>query len=332
MPIQEDKYAKTKIRALRHRQEEEEKTWPLWQSPLRLLLLMAAAVFITETGVMALLAALPEIPAPAEALLDASVLILVISPLFYWLWFRPFDHHLRWRRRSEEEVRRLSQQLLRSTEEERRRLARDLHDELGQAMTALRGDLQDLQRSDEGGRRKELFNRVIDRVHELGRNLRDISTALRPEILEDLGIEAALRWHIGRFVGPGHGLQVDFRVVGFSQRPSPEIETVLFRVAQEALNNIVRHSGATRAEVLLTQVHPKIILTIRDNGSGFVWPATGRLGELRGVGLIGIRERTAAVGGKVAILTGEGRGTVLRAELPAIQEEIDEPDKSAAGG
>ena len=272
----------TKIRALQNRREEEEKASPLWRSPLRLLLLMAVVVFLAEAGVMVILEFLPEISATAEALLDASVLILVISPMFYWLWFRPFDHHLRWRRRSEEEVRRLSQQLLRAAEEERSRLARDLHDEFGQALTALQADLEVLNSDpDESGRRKEVFNRVIDRVHELGRNLRDLSTAMRPEILDDLGIEAALRWHIGRFVGPNHGLQVDFRVVGFSRRPPPEIETVLFRIAQEALNNVVRHSRATGVEVLLTQVHPKIILTIRDNGSGFVWPATGRLGERR---------------------------------------------------
>jgi len=224
------------------------------------------------------------------------------------------------RKRAEEEIRHLSRQLIGAMEDERRRVARDLHDELGQAVTALDFGIEALRNSlpvelkDQETRCDEL----IGMVEQLGDTVRDLSSELRPDMLDHLGLIPTLEWYINDFAKRTQGLQIDFQAVGVKKRPSSEIEIVLYRILQEGLNNIARHAKAKRVSVLLAYSHPKLILAIKDDGVGFE-ETKGMLpfvAKKQGVGLLGMRERAASVGGAIDIRSSMGKGTVIRAELP----------------
>ena len=224
------------------------------------------------------------------------------------------------RKRAEEEIRHLSRQLIGAMEDERRRVARDLHDELGQAVTGLHFGIEALRNSlpvelkDQETRCDEL----IGMVEQLGDTVRDLSSELRPDMLDHLGLIPTLEWYINDFAKRTQGLQIDFQAVGVKKRPSSEIEIVLYRILQEALNNISKHAKAKRVSVLLAYSHPKLILAIKDDGVGFE-ETKGMLpfgAKEQGIGLLGMRERAASVGGAIDIRSSMGKGTVIRAELP----------------
>jgi hypothetical protein len=224
------------------------------------------------------------------------------------------------RKRAEEEIRHLSQQLIRAAEEERKRLARDLHDELGQALTALHFSMEAMHDSlpAEMKAQKGTCDELIRQVEELGDSIRSLSSELRPDMLDDLGLIPTLQWYIKDFVKRVGGLEIDFQAIGIKQRLEAEIEIVLYRCLQEALNNIAKHAKAKHVSVLLTCSHPKLIFTIKDDGVGFEQaerevPAGARK---QPIGLLGMRERVVSVGGTIDIRSSKGKGTVIRAELP----------------
>jgi PAS domain S-box-containing protein len=224
------------------------------------------------------------------------------------------------RKRAEEEIRHLSQQLIRAAEEERKRLARDLHDELGQALTALHFSMEAMHDSlpAEMKAQKTTCDELIRQVEELGDSIRSLSSELRPDMLDDLGLIPTLQWYIKDFVKRVGGLQIDFQAIGLKQRLEAEIEIVLYRCLQEALNNIAKHAKAKNVSVLLTCSHPKLIFTIKDDGVGFEQterevPSGARK---QPIGLLGMRERVVSVGGTIDIRSSKGKGTVIRAELP----------------
>jgi PAS domain S-box-containing protein len=172
------------------------------------------------------------------------------------------------RKRAEEEIRHLSQRLIGAMEDERRRVARDLHDELGQAVTGLHFGIEALRNSlpvelkDQETRCDEL----IGMVEQLGDTVRDLSSELRPDMLDHLGLIPTLEWYIDDFAKRTQGLQIDFQAVGVKKRPISEIEIILYRILQEGLNNIAKHAKAKRVSVLLAYSHPKLILAIKDDG------------------------------------------------------------------
>jgi signal transduction histidine kinase len=137
-------------------------------------------------------------------------------------------------------------------------------------------------------------------------------------MLDDLGLIPTLKWYIQEFVKRIGGLQIDFQAIGVKGRPEAEIEIVLYRFLQEALNNIAKHAKAKHVSVLLTYSHPKLIFTIKDDGIGF--EQAGRVGpsgaKKQGIGLLGMRERVGSLGGTIDIRSRRNRGTVIRAELP----------------
>jgi len=224
------------------------------------------------------------------------------------------------RKRAEEEIRNLSRQLIGAMEDERRRVARDLHDEFGQAVTGLHFGIEALRNSlpvelkDQETRCDEL----IGMVEQLGDTVRDLSSELRPDMLDHLGLIPTLEWYIDDFAKRTQGLKIDFQAVGVKKRPSSEIEIILYRILQEGLNNIAKHAKAKRVSLLLTYSHPKLIFTIKDDGIGFE-QTKGMLpfgAKKQGIGLLGMRERAASVGGAIDIRSSMGKGTVIRAELP----------------
>jgi PAS domain S-box-containing protein len=224
------------------------------------------------------------------------------------------------RKRAEEEIRHLSRQLISVIEEERKRLARDLHDEFGRALTTLHFDMEALRSALPGelGELKTRCDESITLIEELGEDIRNISSELRPGMLDHLGLVPTLEWYIADFSKRVGGLHIDFQTVGIKERPDPEIEIVLYRILQEALNNIAKHSEAKHVNVLLTYSHPKLICTIKDDGVGF--EQTGGMVPFesgkRGIGLLGMRERVGSVGGTMDIRSKNEEGTMLRVELP----------------
>ncbi len=224
------------------------------------------------------------------------------------------------RKQAEKQIRHLSRQLMGSMEEERKRLASDLHDEFGQAVTALYLGMEDLQNALPEGLKvqKTRCKELIGLIEKLGENIRNISSELRPDMLDHLGLIPTLEWYVEEFAKRRHGLQIDFQATGLKKRPDSEIEIVLYRILQEAVNNIVRHARAEHISILLTYSHPKLILTIKDDGVGF--EQTENMlpwdGKKPGIGLVGMRERVGSVGGTIDIRSSKGKGTVIRAELP----------------
>jgi len=224
------------------------------------------------------------------------------------------------RMQAEREVRHLSRQLIKATEEERKRLARDLHDEFGQALTALHFSMESLQRSlpRELTVHHKKCQELIGLVEALGDSARRISAELRPDMLDHLGLIPTLESYVRDFAERFPGVQVDFQASGVRKRPPPEVGIVLYRILQEALNNVAKHARAENVKVLVAYSHPNFILTVEDDGVGFGLAAYngGFMGEHRGIGLLGMRERVGIVGGTVNIQSTPGKGTFIRLEIP----------------
>jgi signal transduction histidine kinase len=210
----------------------------------------------------------------------------------------------------------LSRRLVGAQETERRNLARELHDEIGQALTVAQINLQALLQSPGT---KTLVPRlqeclaVIERVLE---QVDDISLNLRPSILDDLGLEPALRWFIGRQT-ERVGLQAKFYSDPLEQRLEPVIETECFRVAQGALTNVVRHAQAKSVRVELHQQAGQLHLRVRDDGIGFDVAAVREQAVLgASLGLLSMEERAALAGGGLEFISSSGQGTEVHAWFP----------------
>ena len=206
----------------------------------------------------------------------------------------------------------LSRRLLAAQEEERRRVAVELHDELGQILTAIRINLDSKRQS---LTRADLAD-AIDSVDQAMDRVRNLALALRPSVLDDLGLAAALRWYLDRFAREtGADAHISIDVVA---RIDPVVEITCFRIAQESLTNVARHAHARHVWFDLSLVGDQLELRVRDDGKGFD-PAAVRARTLHGgsLGLLGIQERASLAGGRVEISSVPGTGTEVRAWFPA---------------
>jgi signal transduction histidine kinase len=211
-------------------------------------------------------------------------------------------------------LRRLSQRLVQAQELERRRLSRELHDEVGQMMTALGielGNLETLRHDDSNS-----FQTRMEDAKRLNadamRALRDLAMGLRPSMLDDLGLEAALEWQ-GREFSRHTGVPATVKVHGALDDLNDEQRTCIYRVVQEALTNCARHANAKEVNVSLRTEGECIEVIIQDNGNGF-HPSVSKP---RGLGLLGIQERVQAIDGKLRISSEPKRGTVIEVRIPA---------------
>jgi signal transduction histidine kinase len=210
--------------------------------------------------------------------------------------------------------------LTQGQEEERKRLARELHDETAQSLIALDQKLQMARRALDrdpqaaAGRLDELRAMTAELIQEVRR----FSRNLRPIYLEDLGLIPALEMLTRDANGSNHGtLTATFKVTGAPQRLKPEREIALYRIVQEALNNVVAHAQATRADVSAAFTEDEIAVTIADNGAGLVIPdRPGELAEAGHYGLLGMRERAELAGGWLSIESQPGKGTTIEVHLP----------------
>jgi len=210
----------------------------------------------------------------------------------------------------------LSRQLVEVQESERRTVARELHDEAGQALSSLTIGLRLLER--DAGRRPTLLSRIeeLKRVADgVQEGLHRLATNLRPASLDHLGLVAALRQYVEGLNAQG-GPAVEFEASGSDRWRLPgDVETALYRITQEALTNAIRHANASRISVLLQRRARRAVLVVSDDGVGFCPGEASAKGRL---GLIGIRERAEAVGGWVAIKTGPGEGTTVTVEVSRV--------------
>ncbi|MCL4489299.1 MAG: GAF domain-containing sensor histidine kinase [Chloroflexi bacterium] len=220
-----------------------------------------------------------------------------------------------------------------ATQDERcRRISRELHDEISQSLTAMALDLEAVQlahgKSDAAiARLGDLRPRLLAALDEVNRIILD----LRPALLEDLGLVAALRWYASQRLEPA-GVAVHTRIGKIESRMQPHVETTLYRVAQEALTNIGKHSRAKNVWLSITRANNHFTLTVRDDGCGFDVNAVQSHPDDRvGIGLFGMKERANLVGGRFAIQSAPDQGTRITVRIPAELELTDGNDSSLAG-
>jgi PAS domain S-box-containing protein len=217
-------------------------------------------------------------------------------------------------RENHEELQRLAAQILGAQETERRRIARELHDDFGQdlALVSVELDLlrQRLQASPAEAAPR--IQAISDRVKQLSSSIHDLSHQLHPMKLEQLGLVAALGG-LCKELGQNHDLSIEFTHEQVPETIPHEAALCLYRIAQEALRNVVKHSGAASAMALLAGRSGSLVLEVRDDGRGF--DSTGVAGQ-GGLGLVSMRERLRLLDGELAIDTGPDAGTRLVARVP----------------
>lgn len=221
-------------------------------------------------------------------------------------------------RESHEQLRALSVHLQTVREDERSRIAREVHDELGQALTGLKLDLSRLGHQQIGVPRSHTgkIKPLVARIDAIIQTVRRIATELRPGILDDLGLVAAIEWQANDFQSRT-GIQCVART-SVPEKPvlSAELNTAFFRIFQETLTNVIRHAGASRVEVQLKKEPGRVVLEVRDNGRGITEAEISGAGSL---GLRGMRERAALLGGEVAIHGVPREGTTVTVWIPSGQ-------------
>ncbi|MDA8018587.1 MAG: sensor histidine kinase [Thermoanaerobaculia bacterium] len=213
--------------------------------------------------------------------------------------------------------RELNRRLLESQEWERRRLSRELHDELGQQVSCLQLQLAAARRAATAAERETLFEELHSALEQLRLQIHDLALDLRPPMLDDLGLVSSLRWYLNHHL-KNAPLSKELMIIGDIPRLSSSVQTVAFRVAQEALTNVVRHAGASSVTVTLEASGSALRLEVADDGEGF------RISEIdareeesfQSLGLLGMKERLALVRGNMWLSSETGTGTRLVAEIP----------------
>jgi signal transduction histidine kinase len=199
-------------------------------------------------------------------------------------------------------------------EEERKRIARELHDETGQALTSLMVGLKVLEGAsspqevqEKASQLRAVAVQTLDGVHRL-------ALELRPSVLDDLGLVAAMQRHVKDWA-KSFGLKVDFQIAGLDRRLSPQVETTVYRVVQEALTNVARHAEAQNVSVLLEYRDDFVVCIVEDDGRGFDAGKVLQANDMKRLGLYGMQERVSLVGGKLAVESTAGVGTTIFVEI-----------------
>ncbi|HKE25648.1 MAG TPA: sensor histidine kinase [Bryobacteraceae bacterium] len=238
---------------------------------------------------------------------------LVLALVFAGITVRMVSDLIRKMEWQTTELGRVSWHMLEDQEVTARRFSHELHDELGQDLTAIKTDLSSLQPGQpvDAGRLADSL-RLVDEA--IG-NVRQLSQLLRPTILDDFGLEAGLRWLAEGFA-TRTGIDVKFDS-NYPGRLPDETETHLFRIAQEALTNVARHAGATGVRIDLKSDGGWISLSVEDNGRGL----SGAAPDGRGMGMIGMRARARSAGGDITVHSSPGRGVLIKVEVPLVNEQ-----------
>jgi PAS domain S-box-containing protein len=217
--------------------------------------------------------------------------------------------------KSRERLRNLSGRLQSLLEEERTRISREIHDVLGQSLTAMKMDLSLIRRSlasDGHAGQSAKIHEIERNVNDIIRTVRRIATDMRPGILDELGVAAALEWLVKDFQ-KRTGIRGKIVLKGVGRMSDTVLSTAIFRIVQEALTNVMRHAASSQVNVSLEKMNNALILEVRDNGIGIM---EGQISDSKSLGLIGMRERVLLLGGEVAISGKPGEGTLVSVKIP----------------
>lgn len=289
--------------------------WHAWhvrisQHPAGVWGLVLGVIFAAEFALMLFLPwVLGEEPSRLlESAVDAIVLTVLVSPVLWWMLVQPLRHALAVRAR-------VLADIIANIEAERGRIANDLHDSVGQSLTLLVSGLRSLsaQPQDAARRGSELYQVAQRALTEV----KEMSFALRPSLLDDLGLVPALE-RVARDVKQHFSLELILDVHTLDgERLEAAVETAVFRIFQEAVNNIVKHARARHAHVRLQKTTGCVVLQIEDDGCGIPADRLDPPSESTGGrGLVGMRERAALLGGELTVLSRAGTGTEITARLP----------------
>lgn len=221
-------------------------------------------------------------------------------------------------RRHRRELRRLTAKLFQSQEEERRRIARELHDEAGQSLTAVKLGLDRLrEKHASNDHLSEDITEISRMIQRTTSEIRRMSYYLHPTLLSDLGLEPALNLYF-KEIQRHSSLDINYRIIGFDRRVAADMETVLYRFSQEALTNTLKYSGAENFNLSIIKSYPRIIFLAEDDGVGFDAEIIGK--DKRSLGLLGMRERASLLKGSFVLRSSPGEGTRIRIEIPLDKE------------
>jgi signal transduction histidine kinase len=222
--------------------------------------------------------------------------------------------HLQEVTEARQELKDLSAKLVATQESERKSISRDLHDAVGQSMSAVQFELHDLALAlrPYDAQLRESVDRVRGLVESSLAVIRNMALLLRPSMLDDLGLAAALGW-LAREISRPTGLRIQVQADDLPPDLPDEHKTCVFRIAQEALNNVARHANANAVEITVRASDSWLAITVQDDGRGF------QHGRAHGLGLTGMHERAESLGGSVKITSGPGKGTLIEVALPLPQ-------------
>jgi signal transduction histidine kinase len=242
--------------------------------------------------------------------LTAVLIVVVLTSIYLFVYNRNMFDHVEELSNLRSE---LAQQLITTQENTFRSLSRELHDDFGQILTAIGAMLARAQRRTpaEAGADKQDLREIQEVTQSTLEKVRSLSQSLHPVILEDAGFEGAIDVYLPTFEKQT-GITVQYEKSGTSRELDRAVATHLYRVLQEALNNVVRHSKSPSAQVRLNYTQDEVVLEVEDRGVGL-----GKGGGRRGMGLVSMRERAELVNGRVEFLPAEGGGTLIRMTVPA---------------
>ncbi|MEO5564585.1 MAG: sensor histidine kinase, partial [Chitinophagaceae bacterium] len=213
-------------------------------------------------------------------------------------------------RQSYDELRRLASHLQEVREEERTKMSREIHDQLGQQLTVMKMDISWMHKKMQNAEQpiKNRMEELKDVMDDTVKLVRRIASDLRPSLLDDMGLLAAVEWHSSEF-GKRSGINIE--LTGLKEEPylSKACKISLFRIIQESLTNVGRYANANNVIISFENIDNQFVLTVKDDGVGFDMDATSSKGTL---GILGMRERTAMMGGTYEIMSMPGNGTTVR--------------------
>lgn len=278
--------------------------------PAAVWLIVLLAVFATEYGVMILLPRVLPVNTGRllEAAVDSLALTAVLAPVTWWTVVRPLREVIRLRAQ-------FLARLFARIEADRRRTAHELHDGVGQSLSLLVSGLRSARDSTADPESAGKFERLLDLSQQALKDVRRLALGLRPSMLDDLGLAPALE-RLADDVRTTHPMTVTVDVAAIAGKRFKEaVESTTFRIIQEALSNVVTHSGTNQVHVSVVESTGNLILEVRDSGRG-IDPKVVAAGSPGHLGLVGMRERAVLAGGSLEIDSAPGRGTLIRATIP----------------
>jgi signal transduction histidine kinase len=316
----------------------------LIKSSLLRLILMSLSIFLVEMFVHTLFDRIIPLSHHIEALANGLLLVVLLSPMLYYFLFRPLLTHIRRRRLAEEalnvsaeHLRVLSSHLLVAHEEERKRISLELHDALGQSLTFLKLRLRFINNrlSDDQMLLKEECRENLRFVDEVIDNVRRLSRDLSPSILEDLGLNASLNRLIDDFAKYYSIAETSVVMPDLDRFFVNTARIFIYRIFQEALTNISKHSQARHVSIMVNQQDEgSVCFRIEDDGRGFdVQSIIEKGAGVRSLGIVALQQRVRTMGGSFSINSNEGKGTKIAFTLPVEKKgDKDESIQNRPGG